>query len=622
MIFDLLENAGPLNQSEIVTRARFIRVSSNRTVINPNSQFKSDQRLLIWFLRKKFKIHPSIYSISGRSYIEVLWLTIQKKSSGYFLANADIKKAFPNTQIDQLKKILRSDQVSGEYDDLLGLRKEAIKISNSKKSYRGLAQGFPASSLLHARYLSKALYRFTNKRPYEAIAVWCDDVYILAKSKRVARKSVKDLSWHLNKLDNISKIHKKNQKAPQILGPDTIWPVLGFEIGDIMISKTTDDEPIVKHESALHLLNSIKKLKALALKANDDQVIEKLEKLLPTKPIPAVNTTDKSTPWMKTGFPPYSSSSSYSHHKGQGGTLNDDQRFGSCGAAGLGRSAIFPTTQQDVLRKRFNLDSKKMTDWFTAFKSDPINESQRYIALRNELWAYFIAFYGSGSLTQLWSTNKEQIMKAYKSRDPQAVTEIRSAYIQELKMIQAGLALRFKPTDLKIPDEELKSVLRGYTTSLMILLETDRFKTLSPVCEFEIGRFRYPTLGFDTIEDFEDSFGKLRCSASEIHDLREIAEIFESGIGTLDALKYSIGRLIEKKLNASTDGIFVSGMREPVGMLYYEYFENLATKDESEELQKRMRACEETYFFNVNEFNKIREKYGLKSILSKEETCV
>jgi hypothetical protein len=593
-----------------IGNARFCILKNNRIVIAPSSQFKSDQRVLLDATSKQIKIHPSIYSISGRSHIEVLWLSIQKKSSGYYMASADIKKAFPNTHIDQMKRILRSDGISAIYDDILGLNTNAIRMINSIKTYRGLAQGLPASSMLQARYLSKALSRFTKFRPYDSIAVWVDDVIFFSKTRTAVVKSIEDFSWQLKKLDNISKIHKTNQKAPKIFGPDAVWPVLGFEIGGTMISKKTNEEPIVKHKNALHLLNSIKKLKELALKAEDQQVLGKLDELLPTTPISSIQPTDKSKCWMKKGFPNFNSSYYYTS-RGQRNSTHFDQRS-SREAAGVGCSSTFPSFAQTELSKGFSIDCQKMNDWYSQFRDDPIRYSQIYIHLRNELWAFFIAFYGSGSLSQLWHTNKENLVANYKTRNPQAVMEIRSAYIDELRMIDSGLPLRLKPVELKISDESLKCVLRGYVTSLMIFLETNRSKALTPACEFEVGRFRYPTLGFDTTEDFEDDFGNLYCSASEIHDLGEIADIFESGIGDLGSLKYAIDRLIERKKNASLEGIFVSRMREPVGALYYEYFESLAIRSNQLDLQSRMKACEATYFTSSKMFSEIANRYGLQ----------
>lgn len=214
--------------------ARFIFLDKKRKVLNPNPQYKHTQKLLLGLKRKQFDVHPSIYSINGKSHIDVLQLAIQKKSVGYYFASCDIKTAFSNTQIDQLKKVLRSDGIPEEFDDLFGLNNSAIRILNSKKTYRGLAQGFPASSLLYSRYLSKALYRFTKNRPYSSIAVWCDDILIFGKTRKAVIKSLKDFKWQLNKLDQISRIHGINsKKTPQILSPAENWPVLGFQIGEI-----------------------------------------------------------------------------------------------------------------------------------------------------------------------------------------------------------------------------------------------------------------------------------------------------------------------------------------------------------------------------------------------------
>lgn len=221
-------------KSLTVGEARFISLNKKRKVLNPNPQYKHAQKLLLGLKRNHFDVHPSIYSTKGRSHIDVLQLAIQKKSAGHYIACCDIKTAFQNTRIDQLKKILRSDGIPEEYDDFLGLSNRSIRILNSKKTYRGLAQGFPASSLLYAGYLSKALYRFTSSRPYNCIAVWCDDFYVFGKTRKAVAKSLKDFKWQLKKLDQISKVHGTNsKKAPQILSPAENWPVLGFQIGEL-----------------------------------------------------------------------------------------------------------------------------------------------------------------------------------------------------------------------------------------------------------------------------------------------------------------------------------------------------------------------------------------------------
>lgn len=376
-----------------------------------------------------------------------------------------------------------------------------------------------------------------------------------------------------------------------------------------MTSKKTNKEPVIQHENAGHLLSSIKQIKQRALKANDHQVIARLDELLPTRPILLAKPIDNSNPnWMKIGFPNFNSS--YRHQRGQRDSTDKDQRSGR-GAAGLGCSVTFPTPQQAAVQKRFKLDSKKMNSWFAEFKKNPKEFDQKYVALRNALWEHFIAFYGSDALTHLWCTNSQAVMDAYKTREPQAVKSIRTTYIQELKMIDYGYPFRTKPTDLEIWDEDLKCILRGYATSKMILLETDREKSLLPASEFEIGRFRYPTLGFDTIEDYYDKYGNHHFSASEIHDLYDAVEIYESGIGNLNAFQYAVSELIAEKINASNDGLFVSRLRMPVGEKFYQYYEDLNDRNYTLEIKNRMDACEATYLKPPKRYSEIKSKYRL-----------
>lgn len=592
-----------------IANARFCALENNRIVIAPSCELKSDQRVLLKAISRQIKIHPSIYSITGRSYIDVLWLSIQKKSAGYYLACADIKKAFPNTQIDQIKKILRTDKISPIYDDFLGLNRVAIKIINSDKTYRGLAEGFPASSFLFARYLSKALLRLTEFRPYNSIAVWCDDILMFGKTRNAVFRTLSDFSWQLKKLDNISKIHKANKKAPKIFGPDDVWPVLGFEIGETMTSKRTNEKPILRHKNALHLLNSIKKLKELALKAKDQQVLEKLEELLPTTPISSKQPTDKSNSWMKKGFPNFNSHSYY-NTGGQRNSTSFDQRS-SREAAGVGCSVTLPNFSQTEVIKCFSFDYKNVNAWYSKFRKNPSECAQNYIHLRNELWAYFIAFYGSGLLTQLWHGQKDDILTSYKARNPDIVIKIRSTYIAELRMIDSGLPPRLKSLDSEISHEDLKRILRGYATSIMILIETDCLKPISPVCEYEIGRFRYPTQGFETVVDFYDKFGKRRFSASEIHDLERINFRFKKSQVSERAVGYVVDRLIERKVEAPSDGIFMSNFREPVDGLFVEYYDDLFYNKILRNNTDKIWNDEEKYFRRSDLLFSIPSTYGL-----------
>lgn len=379
-----------------------------------------------------------------------------------------------------------------------------------------------------------------------------------------------------------------------------------------MISKKTNEEPVVQHENAVHLLGSIKLIKHRALKANEHQLIARLDELLPTKPILLAKPIDNSNPkWMKIGFPTFNSS--YRHIRGQRDSTDKDQRSGR-GAAGLGCSVTFPTPQQTAAQKRFKLDSKKMNSWFSEFKSDPTKSGQRYFALRNELWAYFIAFYGSDTLTHLWYADSQSLMDAYKTREPQTVKNIRSAYFQELKMIDYGYPFRMKPADLEISDEDLKCILRGYATSRMIILETDRAVPFLPIVEFEIGRFRYPTLGFKTIEDYFDEKGNRHFSASEIHDLGNLDTRFLKNEVSLGAVVYVLSKLIERKKNEMTEGLFRSEFREPVDALFIEYYDEIfSNKFLRKKIPTSLWDNEEKYFFRSNLLYSIPTNYGFKA---------
>lgn len=199
-----------------IAKARFKTVGKDRRVLSPAGHFKDEQRLLLCLMQDRMKPHPSIYATKGRSHVDLIWLAMKKKSAGSHLIYGDIKAAFLHTQIDQMKKILRHSEAPECFDPILGLHADKIRITNSSKSFRGLAQGFPASPRLYEVYISKALWRFTKSRPMNSIAVWVDDFWIFSKSRKSGNRALKLLSWHLTKLDGLSKFHGGNsKKAPQ-----------------------------------------------------------------------------------------------------------------------------------------------------------------------------------------------------------------------------------------------------------------------------------------------------------------------------------------------------------------------------------------------------------------------
>lgn len=89
-----------------------------------------------------------------------------------------------------------------------------------------------------------------------------------------------------------------------------------------------------------------------------------------------------------------------------------------------------PTKQQDVVRKKLKLGLEKPNQWFVQFRKNPVTKRNEYVWLRNELWAYYIGFYGGGLLTQIWRANKQELFDNYKSRDPETVKFVRDSYVK------------------------------------------------------------------------------------------------------------------------------------------------------------------------------------------------
>lgn len=134
----------------------------------------------------------------------------------------------------------------------------------------------------------------------------------------------------------------------------------------------------------------------------------------------------------------------------------------------------------------------------------------------------------------------------------------------------------------------------------MIRLESGSTSWIMPCCEFEIGRFRFPTLGFNTLNDYTDDSEQCQFAASEIRDLSDAAKLCSSGIATLDVFRKVITQMINQKRNAYINGSLISSRREPIEVQFFARYEDMFNSRSyvtcRDELARRMKAVKSRYF--------------------------
>lgn len=198
-------------------------------VLMPTGPLKIQQQLLSKILPKCLPpTHRNIYAVPGKNPLDLVWRILVAKRAGYFLGKADLKSAFHRTHLPKLQKQLLKNRLPAALLHSLGLTPEAIQIENSRKSHRGLPQGFNTSPILYAHYLEPVVRRLNNGR--HTVFFYVDDLYWLARTKRAAHKSLKFIQKVLYEHDRHLILNSRPAKSPRILKSTQTWTVLGFSI--------------------------------------------------------------------------------------------------------------------------------------------------------------------------------------------------------------------------------------------------------------------------------------------------------------------------------------------------------------------------------------------------------
>ena len=375
-----------------------------------------------------------------------------------------------------------------------------------------------------------------------------------------------------------------------------------------MASNTIDQEPIIKHSNALYLINSIIQIRSKLLREGDDSnLLRQIEEIYPSTPLRS-RIERKRQDWYSEGFPSWTTNQPYAQHdqsKDRKQESKNENSFSSqedLGGGGVAPSGVTFRSKREALRASFVLDVRRANDQYQKFKANPVTSGAVYLHLRESLWAHFLGFYGSNLLSQYWSQDRKILLEAYQDNHESSFKQIRDAFVRELKVIDRGHCLESKSSSLSIPINDLKAILRGKATGIMIRLETRCSRSVMPCCEFELGKFRFPTLGLGTIANNNKNLEFDIDPASEIKDLGRAAELCSYGIATLDVFKKVVLRLINTKISGEH---YFSMKREFVETYFFEEYEllyiqisetNFSSEIKSEVLN-RMEACERSYFF-------------------------
>lgn len=226
------------------------------------------------------------------------------------------------------------------------------------------------------------------------------------------------------------------------------------------------------------------------------------------------------------------------------------------------------------MNKKVGLPLESIKLEMYRYLRNPVLHHRSYQNIRDHIWANYMGFCQFDLLTRLWRTNKSELKsKFYEDMEVQEYAI--KCYLNELRIIDDW---KFDKDIVDLFNDEDKSlkaiqqILRGYATSVFILISQPRVKRIPPPVEFEFGKFRFPTYGLKenlTIDGVVRQ--KDPGDFTDINDLALFSISVELGILSLEGLKNILFDYIGERISSYTDGINNSNFRPPGDMIVYEY---------------------------------------------------
>lgn len=559
---------------------RFWSPKAKRVVIAAVGELKVVQPILLRSIAKRTQLHPHHYGVSGRPTHDLIYQLMVAKAKGHFVGSADIPKAFPNTP----KKFIRRDLVKMGVPTsvllLFGLEKMRF-VGPNQKPVRGVAQGFSASPCLFARHMDVALRRLNNGR-YK-VWLYADNLFWAAPTYQKAKKAQKYIESVLKRRGLC--LHVTGNKAAKICRPHEPLKVLGLTINvkrkNMMSDNTQDelsDEPALKAQNARFLFETILKLKKQANLSQEPNIVsDDMDLLAPSTLIADVQSVDNcvtAKQWYSTWDDCHLE---INHWRGRyrkierGEAYLDKVGLGDLGAKGDSLFSTYSASQRKMMLKQNEgvtcaLETCRVK--WRDFQSDQLLHEGAYRFVRDELWACYMAFCPLDTLTRLSREHGYKALRRTYAESPAFAGFLRHCYFNELRAIDGWI---FKKAPVPLVEhgskEVIQQILRGYATAMLILISQPRVIHTPPLGEYEIGRFRFPVMGFND------------GSMSEIEDLADACRALISGFAVIPPFKQIITDLISERISSPVVGEPTSNLRWTSDLRVWDLYAEIGPED-------------------------------------------
>lgn len=327
------------------------------------------------------------------------------------------------------------------------------------------------------------------------------------------------------------------------------------------------NEPALEHQNAKFLYDTILKLKKQAnLSQQPNLVLEELELLAPTTLITEHKADDQ---W-------YIDTSSGTTHTTwearfrkieRGDAKLDKVGLGVVGAKGGAPVSTYTKKQQKLMwetSRRVTCSVERCQVSWRQFLSDSLLFEGAYRFVRDELWACYMAFCPFDTLTHLVKAHGYIELRKKYLGDAKFAHFLRDCYFNELRGIDKwAFSKKAIPISEYGSQEVVKQILRGYATSMMVLVSQRKAVHAPPLAEYEIGRFHFPTAGFND------------GSMSEIEDLAGACEALLTGFAVVPVFKQIVSDLIEVRLSAPIKGETVSTLKPTADWRVMEIYDDV-----------------------------------------------
>lgn len=510
-----------------VVSTRRISNGKRSVVIHRNlwDRRQSKRRARLLQTKLNWQIHPNVFGfVRGRGLHKLLLKQLLWRKNGLHILRLDIRRAYRNTDLKRLEKLLSRSRIRGPLNyEFVDRNFERIRIN-------GLAEGLHDSPIFLAVVMSPVMKRINKKFP---AAVYGDDIFVALKSedeKDAALVCVKQALSKNQYKGRIMQIHNLGAKGFQLYGPHS-----AFQFGGVEFSDGVGILP-QPGKSALHYIrtlaqiyhsplmgNSLKELKnwienncpASYLRRSDEEWATAYLNPIAHKSSDSADLGDEGRssekPDSAAPFESEHRSSTYSSPSYSSNTVGmESQRTNGAADFGSFTGCVAFSGLTDITKSRIffrlNSDAKLLNDLYKRQReaSTPFTKKDirgRTQILRHPYWdfveelnARFISFSlnSADCLTSAIRPTDHPLANPYNR-------EVRRMYREELETINNDLPDMLKESvskkyrqSLEIKAPKIRQFLRGYCHLRMIDVCFGRLPHITPALAKSLGILAFP----------------------------------------------------------------------------------------------------------------------------------